>query len=125
MSGTKLFVDTNIILYLLNGDETLSEFLNGRQIYISFITELELLGYQGINVEERKTVKKFISQCKVIDINKTIKEEVIRLRTSYKVKLPDAIIMASSIYLDLPLITSDAGFKRAEQDLNLVYYELS
>lgn len=43
MSGNKLFIDTNIALYLLNGDETLSTFLYGKELYISVITELELL----------------------------------------------------------------------------------
>jgi predicted nucleic acid-binding protein len=41
MSGNKLFLDTNIILYLLNGDETVAEFINGKQLFISFITQLE------------------------------------------------------------------------------------
>jgi len=124
MSGTRLFLDTNIILYVLDGDETLSNFLDGRQLYISFITELELLGYHGLTKSERKVIKEFIGQCKVVNINKMIKEEVIRLRTLYNTKLPDTIIMASSIYMDLPIVTADAGFKRAEEELNLVYYEL-
>lgn len=45
MNGNKVFVDTNIILYLLGGDSTIAELLNGKQIYISFITQLELLSY--------------------------------------------------------------------------------
>ena len=45
MSGNKLFIDTNIVLYLLNGDQTLAELLHEKQLYISFITELELLAY--------------------------------------------------------------------------------
>ena len=49
---------------------------------------------------------------------------MIRLRTLYKTKLPDTIIMASSIYMDLPIVTADAGFKKAEEELNLVFYEL-
>ena len=124
MSGTKLFLDTNIIVYVLNGDTTLSDFINGRQLYISFITELELLGFQGLSKSEREKIEDFINDCKVVNINKAIKEEVIRLRTLYKTKLPDAIIMASSIYMDLPLVTADAGFKKAEEELTLVYYEL-
>ena len=48
MNGNKLFLDTNIILYLLNGDETLAELLNQKQLYISVITELELLAYKNI-----------------------------------------------------------------------------
>jgi predicted nucleic acid-binding protein len=45
MSGSNLLLDTNIFLYLLGGDETIAETLNGKNIYVSFITELELLGY--------------------------------------------------------------------------------
>ena len=30
MSGNKLLLDTNAVLYLLNGDETLSDFLEGK-----------------------------------------------------------------------------------------------
>jgi len=124
VSGTKLFLDTNIVLYLLGGDETLTEFLQGRQLYLSFITELELLGYQDLDKKEKKVIQDFIGQCKVININQEIKKEVVRLRTKYKIKLPDAIIMSSAIYLDLPLITSDSGFKKVEEELNLIYYEL-
>jgi len=61
MNGNKIFVDTNIILYLLNGDETLAE-------------------------------------------------------------LPDGIIIATALYLDLPLITADQDFKKPDT-LNLIFYE--
>jgi len=30
MNGNKLFFDTNIVLYLLNGDQTLAELLNNK-----------------------------------------------------------------------------------------------
>ena len=122
MNGNKLFVDTNIVLYLLSGDKTLSELLDGKQLYISFITQLELLGYKGISERERVFVEEFLSQCIIVDINNRIKSEVIRIKQNYNVKLPDSIIMSSAIYLDLPLITADADFKKVEE-LNLLYYE--
>jgi len=124
MSGTKIFVDTNIIIQALNGDVTLSHFLNNRRVYISFVTELELLGFNGLDEEDKKVMQSFIDDCTIININKSIKEEVIRLRKFYKVKLPDIIIMASSIYMDLPIITSDKGFKRVEEELSLIFYEI-
>ena len=123
MNGNKLFVDTNIVLYLLSGDSTLAELLDGKQLYISFVTQLELLGYKGISGKEKKLVEDFISQCVVIDINNRIKSEVIRIKQSYSVKLPDSIIMSSAIYLDLPLITADTDFKKVDE-LNLLYYEV-
>lgn len=122
MNGNKLFLDTNIILYLLNGDETLAELLDQKQLYISVITELELLAFKGITVIEEKVIKEFVSQCKVININNNIKLETIRVRKAYKTKLPDSIIIASALYLDLPLITSDVQFKKVGE-LALIQYE--
>lgn len=122
MSGKKLFLDTNIVLYLLNGDETLAETLNQKQLYISIITELELLGYSGITENEEIVIREFISHCKVININNTIKNETIQVRKTYKTKLPDSIIIASALYLDLPLITADTDFKKVTE-LSLILYE--
>ncbi len=42
MSGNKIFVDTNILIYLLNGDSDISKILDGKDLVISVITELEL-----------------------------------------------------------------------------------
>ncbi len=96
--------------------------LNQKQLYISVITDLELLAYKGITAKEEKVIKEFVSQCKVININNSIKLETIRIRKAYKTKLPDSIIIASALYLDLPLITSDFEFKKVVE-LALVQYE--
>ena len=37
-------------------------------------------------------------------------------------KLPDGIIIATAIYLDLPLVSADQEFKKAEI-LDLIFYE--
>jgi len=52
MTGNKLFLDTNILLYLLQGDETLTHSLDQKQFYISFITQLEFSPLPGF--QERK-----------------------------------------------------------------------
>ena len=49
MNGNKLFLDSNIVLYLLAGDQTLAELLDRKQLYISFATSLELPEHKGIN----------------------------------------------------------------------------
>jgi len=122
MSGNKLFLDTNIILYLLNGDETLAELLNNKQLYISIITELELLSYKKITLKEERVIAEFITLCKTININNTVKQETVRIRKTYGTKLPDSIIIATALYLDLPLITSDIAFKKVDE-LTLIHYE--
>lgn len=80
------------------------------------------MGFNGINAEDEKIIKEFISQCKVININEKIKDETIRLRKKYHTKIPDCLIIATALYLDLPLISSDSDFKKVEE-LFLIQYE--
>jgi predicted nucleic acid-binding protein len=122
MNGTKLFVDTNIILYLLSGDKTLAELLNGKLLHISFITQLELLCYSKNSRKDIKIIHEFLNQCIIIDINDEIKDLVINLKRKYHFKLPDGIIISTALYLDLPFITADQDFRKAES-LNLIFYE--
>ncbi|MDZ7648402.1 MAG: hypothetical protein U5K54_15120 [Cytophagales bacterium] len=73
MNGNSVVLDTNIVLYLLSGDQVLSELLNGKKIYLSFISQLELLGFKGITSKQQTEIGKFIDDCIVIDINEEIK----------------------------------------------------
>lgn len=107
---------------MLNGDETLAELLNNKQLYISIITELELLAYKGITKKEEQVIESFVSQCKTISINNEIKKETIKIRKVYNLKLPDSIIISTALYLDLPIITSDVEFKKVNE-LSLIHYE--
>lgn len=122
MSGNKFFLDTNIILYLLDGDQTLATFLYEKQLYISFITELELLGFDGITKKEEVVVRDFLQQCKIFPINTSIKEETIRIQRKYHTKLPDSIIIATALQLDLPLVSADNTFTKVEE-LNFIHYK--
>lgn len=63
-----------------------------------------------------------LETCVIIDVNSMIKQETIIIRRNYGLKLPDCIVAATAIYLDLPLITSDKDFKKLKE-LNLMYYE--
>jgi predicted nucleic acid-binding protein len=112
MSGSKILLDTNIVLYLLAGDKTLGEFLNNKQGYISVITELELLGYPDISVKEAKQIKSFLADCTIIDLSDEIKELYSRIRKKYRIKLGDSVIAATAIYFNMPLISADTVFKK-------------
>jgi predicted nucleic acid-binding protein len=116
MSGSNsALIDTNILIYLLKGNERIFELLNGRDIWVSFITEMEVLAFDGHTQKELQTIKEFLSECRIVDINRSIKDAAIDIRKNDKVKLPDAIIAATAHYLDLPLITADKGFKAIDR----------
>ncbi len=42
MDGISIVVDTNPLIYLLNGNEDVANMLDNKQIWISSISELEL-----------------------------------------------------------------------------------
>lgn len=44
MNGSNILLDSNIVLYLLNGEETLVPLLEDKRLYVSFVTQLETLG---------------------------------------------------------------------------------
>ena len=69
MSGKWVLVDTNIILYLLSGSESIAQLINNSTIYISFITELEILSFNEISEKEKKQIKKIFNEFVIVDIN--------------------------------------------------------
>ncbi|MBK8396588.1 MAG: type II toxin-antitoxin system VapC family toxin [Leptospiraceae bacterium] len=112
MNGNKFFIDTNIVLNLLNGDLVVKEKLESKEIFLSFITELELLSFQELNRRELKKIENFLSDCNIIDISSEIKKRVIEIRTKHRIKLPDAIILCSAIELGYPLLTADKKLEK-------------
>jgi predicted nucleic acid-binding protein len=60
--------------------------------------------------------------CFIIDINQEIKQIYKGLKQQHNLKLPDAIIAATSIYLDMPFLTFDKGFKNIPE-LQLVLWD--
>ena len=121
MSGNDLLLDTNILIYLQDGVEDIDTLLLDKDIYISFVTEMELLYYASASKEQLSAIKSLLEDCFIIEMSQEIKKKAIELRIAKKIKLPDAIVAATSIIYKLPLVTSDKGFKRVEElDLVLV-----
>lgn len=52
MNGHSILLDTNTVLYFLDGDETLANFIQDKKVFISIITELELLAYKSLTTRE-------------------------------------------------------------------------
>jgi Predicted nucleic acid-binding protein, contains PIN domain len=123
MNGKEILVDTNILLYLLKGNETIEKILQGKRIYISFITELELIGFKDITDKEEQQIASLLNECAVIYLNNNIKLRYKETRKRYHLKLADAVIAATAAAFDIPLITADKQFKTIT-DLKLVAYEV-
>lgn len=122
MSGNNLLLDTNIVLYLLNGDVTLIPLLEDKNLFVSFITQLELLGYKDLSQKDLDNIQMFLNECTIIDITPPIKDTTVDLRRKYNLKLPDSIIIATGIWLNIPVISSDLDFTKVEE-ADIISYE--
>jgi len=112
MSGISIVSDTNPLIYLLNGNFEAANYLDGKQVWLSVISELELFGKKGLSDVEKDEINFLLDSCFIAEINPQIKQITKNLMQEVSVKLPDAIVAATSIYLDLPLLTADVGFEK-------------
>ena len=113
MSGPNWLLDTNVVIGLLKGNKPAIDLaedvqLDLRRIAVSQITRMELLGFQSLDASEEDHIRRFLGCCHVILLDEQIEELAIRIRRSTGLKLPDAIISATSIIKSLSLLTLDA-----------------
>lgn len=123
MNGSRFLLDTNIILYLLRGNSDLADLLSSNEIFISVITEMELLSYPEITEAERLQIQNLILDIEVVPFDNDIKGQAILYRISYRLKLPDAIIAASAHLYDLVLVTADKKLQTIT-DLKVLNYSI-
>lgn len=106
MSGNNVLINTNIALYLLKGDQELGTALQSSETFISFVTELELLGFKEITSQEENHIELFLIECITLDVNQGIKNIAIDLRRRYAIKLPDTLVAVCWMYKSRLLILS-------------------
>jgi len=121
MNGSEFVFDTNIFLYLQSGRQDLVRIFNESSVFISIISELELLGYKGLDERSEAELRKCLRSCFIVDIEGPIKQVAIDLRKKYQMKLPDAIVAATAIHLQIPLITADKDFEKVEELMLYLY----
>jgi predicted nucleic acid-binding protein len=114
MNGTSLLVDTNIVIYHLNGDKTIESLLEGKAVFLSFISKIELFSFKKLTERERSLMNDFISHTQIIHSNEAIADLAIKLKQHYSLKVPDSIIVATSLFLEVPLLTADKDLVKLE-----------
>ena len=122
MSG-RILIDTNIFIYLTKGDENVIEFIQDKNISVSFITELELLSFKNIISEEELIIEEILSQFNILNFDENLKKQILFLRKKYNLKLPDSIILATAIYYDIPFLTSDKKLNNIEE-VDVILYNI-
>ena len=115
-----MIFDTNVLIYLskftLNHERILNE-----ETAISIITKIEVLGFQFQNNDEHQLLLAICNELKVIPLTDLIAEETINIRQTHRIKLPDAIIYATALVENVPLLTNNIkDFKSIDRNVKLI-----
>ena len=57
-------------------------------------------------------IRSFLTSCRRTDINPMISDQTIQIRRQYRLKIPDAIIVASAVVQHIPLVSADTQLSR-------------
>jgi predicted nucleic acid-binding protein len=101
-------VDVNILIYLSKRKLELEKITApGVILSISVITYMEVLGFKFEDNSEKYIIEQLCKYFPVTGLNQEVVDKVIAIRQQHKIKLPDAIILATAIISDMELVTAN------------------
>jgi len=98
-------IDTNILVSLFNDE--LTEPIPDGELGYSIITEIELLSFTGLEKDEETLIRTNLKTLSQIPLTASIAEKTIQLRRQYRLKTPDAIVVASAWECEAILLSND------------------
>ncbi len=124
--GVKYLWDTNTAIYYLqqqfppNAEKFMDTLLQTEQPVISAITEIELLCWKTASEQDITVLQNFINDALVIELEQSVKLKTAEVRKSHKIKLPDAIIAATSLVYNLTLVTRNTDDFKNIAEIKLI-----
>jgi len=123
MNGTKAVLDSNVIIFaskeMIDVDKMLSRY---DDFYASVITYAEVYAFNFQNPFEKDITDEIFANLEIIELNREIADQAIIYRKNKfkKIKLPDAIILATAKYINADLLTDDwDDFQNIDSSVNV------
>ncbi|WP_355291045.1 type II toxin-antitoxin system VapC family toxin [Methylobacterium sp. EM32] len=100
----KPLYDTNILIgFLVGQGQARAGLARHQERSISVITWMEVM--IGASPQDEAATRLFLQSFTVIAIDEAVREQTVRVRQARRIKLPDAIILASAQVHGLALVT--------------------
>ena len=116
--GIKHLLDSNVIIDFCNGKLPVAgrKLLEATEPEMSIITQIELFATTNITREEFSLLEQFTAISVVHPVTTDLVTTTIKIRQEYRLKLPDAIIAATAIVHNIPLISRNSSdFKKVNE----------
>jgi len=124
MNGNKSALDSNLIILAskqqIDTEKLLSLY---DEFYVSIVTYMEVYAYDFQNQAEKDLIDEFFANLEIVEVNRAIADQAIIYRKNKikKIKLPDAIILATAKYLNADLLTENwKDFQTIDNSLNVL-----
>ncbi len=118
MNGIRLVLDTNANISLIRGNKSLLDFTNKADfVGISIISFIEFLSFSNLSENDRHLFEEISKEAEILNINKEdhiLINHIIQIWKDYRLKLPDAILVATAISNKSDLITNDKSFQKLQ-----------
>lgn len=124
MNGTKGILDSNAVIFASKEKIDVEKLLSGYdELYVSVITYIEVYAYEFQNQAEKDIIDDIFANLEIIEISREIADQAIIYRKNKvkKIKLPDAVILATAKYAGADLLTDDwDDFQNIDSTINVV-----
>jgi predicted nucleic acid-binding protein len=110
MNGNKSILDSNLIIFISKGKIDLEKLRSKYdKFYVSIITYMEVYAYEFSDQAEKDLIDELFDSLEIVEINKAVADQAIiyRKNKTKKIKLPDAVILASAKIVNAELLTDD------------------
>ncbi len=124
MNGNSSVLDSSAVIFAskqkIDTNELLSRY---DKFYVSIITYMEVYAYEFEDETEKNLIDELFANLEIVEINKEIADQAIIYRKNKikKIKLPDAIILATAKYVNADLLTDDwDDFQSIDSSVNVL-----
>ena len=123
--GTKILIDTNILIYFLNGEIPLQKdvevLLFNKNFSISALTLSEILSWKMLSEADVEAIIMALDGVEIISVSEEISIKAASLRRKHAIKLVDAIISATAIIENCTLATNDLSDFKQISELQIIH----
>jgi predicted nucleic acid-binding protein len=111
-----MLLDSNIIIYAFQPEyANIKQFLKSGSFTVSAITQLEVMGYWRLSEFEYRRFESFFSELNIFPVTNDVIALAISLRLKRSMGLADAIIAATALIHQMPLVTHNTqDFQRID-----------
>jgi len=110
MNGTNIVFDTCAIIKLLDRQYDLLALginLDESRFLTSVMVRMELMAKRDLSASEELGIREFLKDLSVVPLDYAVEQKAVEIRRITSVKLPDCIVVATTIVLDAILLTDD------------------